>query len=228
MSVPAALHSATLRGDQCEVPPHYWLRLTISLQVRDILAADRAAVNLPDDSGFIALHLAVRANHFDMARLLLEHGASAEDNNNIEFMTPLQLAYVVGDERMIQLLWRFSEELLEPPSSSQSPVLEESPPSAHQLEEGAPQLISWDGFGEGHWEYLKWQCETNDIPQVTLTAQLAGSCHHGLRLFVRWRRPPTLSAHDQESAGADSSGEHQIVIESPVSDSFSPRLRSTA
>ena len=117
---------------------------------------------------------------------------------------------------MIQLLWRFSEELLEPPSDAQSPHVEETTNSLHELQDGTPLVLQWDG-GEGDWEYLKWHCAKKDIAQVTFTAQLTGVSHRGLRIFARWHRLPTEALHDQESAGANCTGEHQIVIESPVS-----------
>ena len=74
-----------------------------------------ACINAPDDSGFLPLHIAIRNDQFEVAKLLLENGSSSEDNNNDDFMSPLQLGYVVGNEDMIQLLWRYSEELIEPP-----------------------------------------------------------------------------------------------------------------
>src|SRR4030095_14051425 len=64
--------------------------------VRSLVAANKAAVNMPDIDGTRALHWAIRAGEADIVELLLKAGADATAKDRLD-VTPLFLAAMNGD-----------------------------------------------------------------------------------------------------------------------------------
>lgn len=80
-----------------------------------ILEHDPATCNLPDVSGFTALHFAVLHDHPAMASLLLKKGADmnlvTKPNSKQQARTALQLAADKGNNEMVRLLMKHTEKL---------------------------------------------------------------------------------------------------------------------
>ena len=83
-------------------------------------------MNVKDADGYTALHLAVKHGRYKSAQALTELGAHPDDNDNPDYMTALQVAYLKGDESLIQLMWEHCQRM-SPSPEPRSPNLQQRP-----------------------------------------------------------------------------------------------------
>ncbi|KAH0564198.1 ankyrin repeat domain-containing protein 39-like isoform X1 [Cotesia glomerata] len=75
------------------------------------LLAKGASASEEDSAGYTALHYAARAGHYDVCKLLLEHGARVNAITRCGRATPLHRAASRGNEDVVRLLCKFGADL---------------------------------------------------------------------------------------------------------------------
>jgi len=185
-----------------------------------------------DEGGFTALHIAVRNGQLAAARKLLDMGASIDDNDNAEFITPIQLAYLEGDDNMIQLLWERSPDTVDCAASPQgwqagstespSPNQDVVPRNAHRLETGQDNAFEWSWNGShlsaNHWEYFRLGLSgTVGTLSVKLRTNQNKNVKGGAQVYLRLGRKPSSHVFDARSVAPDAEGTHKIMVDAPKS-----------
>jgi len=103
---------AALGGSQGSNTPDYYSGMTPLLwaaqgghwECIEKLCQNFSDLDVCDKNGQTALHIACREGHYDLARVLLEHGCSPNIRDNTLGKTPLHMVAGLGNHAMCELL----------------------------------------------------------------------------------------------------------------------------
>ncbi|KAI1389626.1 ankyrin repeat and SOCS box protein 7 [Hypoxylon trugodes] len=146
-----ALHAASAQGH---------------LPIVGFLLKNRTSASVVDINGRIALHHAAKHLHFDVADLLVEHGASITLEDMIG-STPIDLAIQSG-QKAIEFIQNHMDDFTLNISRRPSLLAVTPNPSTNLTAMGARKAIS--GSWTGHYKYLSWQEGRRDPFTINIPA----------------------------------------------------------